>query len=161
MEDHKKDALEKKIGPLLAYIGRMHSTRADRFMEHLGLFRGQAFLLMVLSKGDGLTHSNIAEILDISPAAATKVIKRMEERHFVRRQPDPKDERVSRVFLEEEGWAMIHQVQKTFEQIDEVLVSHLSPEEQSTLIKLLLKVASSLQEYETESNPLHNKPPVE
>ena len=73
-----KNQDEIKIGPLMANIGRLHATRADRFMDRIGLFRGQAFLLMILSEQDGLTHSEIADKLEISPAAATKVIKRME-----------------------------------------------------------------------------------
>jgi DNA-binding MarR family transcriptional regulator len=48
---------------------------------------------------DGVTHSQIAETLEISPAAATKVIKRMEQVHYVQRRADPADERVSRVYL--------------------------------------------------------------
>jgi hypothetical protein len=30
-------------------------------MERIGLYRGQAILLMILSRHDGITHSEIAE----------------------------------------------------------------------------------------------------
>jgi predicted DNA-binding protein YlxM (UPF0122 family) len=79
MSNHEKEML----GKLLVFVCRLHGTKADRFFEQLGLYRGQAFLLRVLSKKDGLTHSEIAEILEISPAAATKVIKRMEQNHLI------------------------------------------------------------------------------
>ncbi len=138
---------EIKIGLLMAKIGRLHATRANRFMEQIGLYRGQAILLKILSWQDGLTHSEIAEKLQISPAAATKVIKRMEALHYVRRQPDPVDERVSRVFLEEEGRAIARQIRNAFEQIDQVLFSNLNPGEQKTLVKLLLKVYAGLLEH--------------
>ena len=143
-----------RLGPLLANIGRLHSRRADRFMEHLGLYRGQAILLMVLSHHDGLAHNEIAERLEISPAAATKVIKRMEALQYVQRVPDPVDERVSRVYLQDAGRARIRQARQAFEQMDQVLVGGLSAEEQQTLISLLQKVYASLLACEAEERPM-------
>lgn len=153
---------EIKFGMLMGNIGRLHHTRADHYMERIGLYRGQAILLMILSEQDGITHSEIAEKLEISPAAATKVIKRMELLKYVRRQPDPADERVSRVFLEEEGWAVIHQIRNGFEQIDQILLSNLSQDEQRTLIRLLLKVYESLLEQpdDVQDNLPQNKLPA-
>ncbi len=86
-----------ELGRLFVGLARLHSTRADQVMDQIGLFRGQGMLLKFLSKFDGQTLSEIAEKLEISPAAVTKVTKRMEEQNYLKRQPDPKDERVSRV----------------------------------------------------------------
>jgi DNA-binding MarR family transcriptional regulator len=72
------------------------------------------------------------------------VIKRLEELNYLQRQPDLADERISRVFLKEEGWAEIHQIKDAFQQIDQVLLSNLSHEEQKTLHKLLMQVYSNL-----------------
>lgn len=146
MDEFKKSPDDIRIGLLLANIGRLHSTQADRSVERIGLYRGQAILLMILSHQDGLTHSEIAEKLEISPASATKVIKRMEALNYCQRRSDPTDERVSRVFLEEKGWAVIHQIKDAFAQLDQVLLNNLSPEEQNILIRLLMKVYASLIE---------------
>jgi DNA-binding MarR family transcriptional regulator len=163
MDEFNNRSNEIKIGMLMGKIGRLHSTRADKFMERIGLFRGQAILLMILSDQDGVTHSELAKKLEISPAAATKVIKRMEELHYLRRRPDPVDERVSHVFLEDEGWAMIHQIRNAFQQIDQVLVSDLTPEEQDTLFNLLSRMYTSLSEKAANEEGEHpvNNPPAE
>ncbi len=144
MQDCKINPKEIKIGQLLANVGRLHATRADQALERIGLYRGQGILLMILSHDDGLTHSEIAEKLEISLPSATKVIKRMEALEYVQRRPDPVDERVSRVFLQEKGWAVIQQIRKVFAQIDQVLFNNLTPEERATLMHLLMKVYSSL-----------------
>jgi len=138
---------EMKVGKLIAGIGRLQAIRADRTLEGIGLYRGQSFLLMTLSEEEGLTHSEIAEKLNISPAAATKVIKRLEELHFLQRRPDPADERISRVFLEEEGWAVIHQIKGVFQQMEQILCTDFSPEEKQTLLKLLARVYTNLLNY--------------
>lgn len=150
MHNDCKDSGEMKIGQLMMNIGRLHSTLADRFMEGTALFRGQAFLLMMLSHHDGMTHSELAEKLEISPAAVTKVIKRLEERRYLQRRSDPTDERVSRVFLEEEGWALTQQIKNNFWQIDKALIRNLSAEEQEILTRLLKRVYTNLLEETAE-----------
>ncbi len=141
---------DPNIGHLFMHIARLLASRADRSLDKFGLYRGQAGLLMMLSDREGLTHSEIAEKLEISPAAATKVIKRLETLNYLQRRADPSDERVSRVFLKEEGWAVIHQIKSVFHQNNLILRSALSAEEQALMINLLKKIHSNLQ-----------KPPVE
>lgn len=137
--------LEKMpVGKLLAYIGRMQSIRTDRYMDSTGLFRGQALLLMTLADQDGLTHSELAEKLEISPAAATKVIKRMEALNYLQRQSDPADERISRVYLLEEGWAVIQHIRSVFAKVNLILLHGFSAEEQATLTSMLARLYVNL-----------------
>jgi len=142
--DETDSPLEIKIGRTLGKLGRMHAKRLDAYMEKLGLYRGQAILLITLSHQEGLTHSEIAEKLEISPAAATKVIKRMETLRYVQRRSDPSDERISRVFLQEEGWVIIQRIKNAFLEADQAMVRDLSPQEQETLLLLLSRVYSTL-----------------
>lgn len=132
------------LGHLIHMIGRMQVMRADQGMERMGLHRGQARLLLILSDHEGITHSEIAEKLDISPAAATKVIKRMEAKRYLQRRPDPKDERVSRVYLQEDGWALIHQIRDVFRQVDQMLLRDFSPEELRLLRQPLERMHQNL-----------------
>lgn len=144
MEASNKENQEISIGHLMANIVRLQASRADQLMEQTGLFRGQAILLMILSNQDGLTHSEIAKRLKVSPAAITKVIKRLESSHFLERRHDATDERLSRVFLLDDGWAVIYQIKAAFQQIDQILLSNLSSEEQNNLIRLLTQVYANL-----------------
>ena len=137
---------EIKIGMLLGKIGRLHATRANWFWERIGLFRGQAILLIILAEQDGQTHSEIARKLAVTRGALTKVIRRMEALQYLQCHPDPLDERVSRVFLAPEGQAKINEISQTFEQIDQALVNNLTEEQQGTLIELLQKVYTNLLE---------------
>ncbi|MHC1783769.1 MAG: MarR family winged helix-turn-helix transcriptional regulator [Anaerolineaceae bacterium] len=141
----KMDPNEPHIGHLVMNIARLLASRTDRSMEKFGLYRGQAYLLKILSEQDGLTHSEIARILEISPAAATKVIKRLEAHQYLERRPDSSDERISRVFLRDEGRAVIRQIHDVFQQNNLCLYGGLSPEEQVVLAGLLKKVHESLQ----------------
>jgi DNA-binding MarR family transcriptional regulator len=132
------------IGRLLANLCRLQATRVDQLMDQIGLYRGQGVLLVILAEQDGLTHSAIAEKLRISPSAATKVIKRLEKLSYLRRQPDPADERLSRVFLQDEGRAVIDQIQAAFGMINRVMMEGVTPEEQGQLRDLLGRVQANL-----------------
>ena len=102
-------------------------------------------LLKFLSRHDGLTHSDIAEKLAISPAAVTKVIKRLEEQNYLKRQPDPKDERVSRVFMQPEGQKKIEEIQRIFQELDNTTFQNFSEDELEHLHGYLLRMQSNLQ----------------
>jgi len=135
----------KTLGHLLMHVCRMRGKRADQFMEQSNLFRGQGILLLILSRHDGLTHSEIAEMLDISPAAATKVIKRLEQAHYLQRMTDSGDERVSRVYLMDEGRAVINEIHKSFKRLDEITFKNFSEEELAKLRDYINRMMDNLQ----------------
>jgi len=120
-------------------------------MDQIGLFRGQGMLLKFLSLYDGLTHSEIAEKLAISPAAVTKVIKRLEELFYLKRQPDPKDERISRVFIQPEGQKKIEEIHRIFQELDNTTFQNFSEDELEQLHGYLLRIQSNLQNNFPES----------
>lgn len=155
MNVHFPKPNEMKIGQLMMHISRMRANMADRIMEQIGLYRGQAFLLKVLAENDGLTHKEIAQILHISPAAVTKVIKRMAGLKYVERRSDPKDERISRVFLTDEGRSVIHKIKQAFEEIDAVLLKDLNEEDRSKFSSLLIHVYDNLsQQSKVQDHPV-------
>jgi DNA-binding MarR family transcriptional regulator len=137
-----------ELGHLLVNVCRLHHTRADQSMERIGLYRGQAVLLMILSRHEGITHSEIAEKLEISPAAATKVIKRMEEAGYVQRQADTADERVSRVYLQDQGRALIAEIERDFGKLERAMFAGVPEAELGRFRVLLAQMAANLQRYQ-------------
>jgi DNA-binding MarR family transcriptional regulator len=143
----------QELGRLLFILGRLHSTRADQYMDQIGLFRGQGMLLKFIARHDGLTHSEVAEKLRISPAAVTKVIKRLEELQYLRRQPDPKDERISRIFIQPEGLKKFEEINHCFHQLENSLFQGFSESELEELQKYLDRIHVNLQNNSPESIP--------
>jgi len=142
IENSKKDLL----GHLLMRVCRMRSKTADQFMEQSQVFRGQGMMLMFISDHDGLTHSEVAEKLNISPAAATKVIKRLEEQGFLQRMSDEKDERLSRVFIQDKGRALVGGLHAIFMKFNEQTFQDFSEEEMDQFEEYLVRILYNLQE---------------
>ncbi len=132
-------------------VNRAFKKGADLLLEKSGLHHGQARLLMILSHSDGMSHSQIAGELHISPAAATKVIKRMEQQGYVQRRSDDTDERISHVYLKEAGFTLIKKIHATFAELETVMFTGFTEGEMRVLDDFLDRVYRNLQE-----NVLHN-----
>jgi DNA-binding MarR family transcriptional regulator len=138
------DLTDYSIGRLLFHVCRLRGTHAAQLMEQFGLFRGQARVLLILSHDNGIMHSHIAEKLAISPAATTKVIKRLETLEYLERRPDPDDERVSRVYLLPKGRELIDKIHQAFTQLDEVSFRGIPSEDLETFGRCLFQIQSNL-----------------
>ncbi len=137
-----------KFGHLLMNICRMRARLADQLMEKSHIFRGQGMMLMFISAHDGLTHSEIADWLKISPAAATKVIKRLEEEGYLQRRPDANDERVSRVFIRDEGRAVIDDIHQSFKLLDEKTFLEFTKTDLERFGHYLERIQHNLEEHQ-------------
>jgi MarR family transcriptional regulator, organic hydroperoxide resistance regulator len=136
---------EGKIGHCLMNVCRMRGKMADQFMGKKRLFRGQGILLMFISQNRGLTQTEIADWLKISPSAATKVIKRLEQEGYLERRSDEKDDRVSRVFIRPAGLAVIEDVESTFKRLDDKTFMGFTKDELNSFGNYLVRIQENLQ----------------
>ncbi|GAB4560554.1 MAG: MarR family transcriptional regulator [Anaerolineae bacterium] len=129
---------------LLAQVCRLHHARAHALLEGVGLYRGQPPVLHALWKEEGLTHTELAERVHVTPATLTKMLQRMERAGFLIRRPDPEDQRVSRVYLTEAGRAIQTQVEAVWRQMEAESLAGFSAEELQQLREFLLRIRENL-----------------
>jgi DNA-binding MarR family transcriptional regulator len=113
-------------------------------LDELGLYRGQPAMLRALWAGDGVTHSSLAGQLSKSPATITKTVKRMEKAGFVERKPDPRDERLSRVYLTAAGRNVQAAVEQVWQAFELQAFDGFSQEEMAALRGLLQRVCHNI-----------------
>jgi MarR family transcriptional regulator, organic hydroperoxide resistance regulator len=143
MPEHPLTKTES-IDFILANVCHLHRTRARQLLEALGLYQGQPPLLFELWREEGLTQTDIAARLKITPATVTKMLQRMEKAGFVHRQPDPDDQRVSRVYLTEAGRSIKAEVECVWKTLESETFSGLSQDEQLLLRRLLIQLRQNL-----------------
>ena len=129
---------------LIVEVCREHYLRAHTLFGALGLYRGQPSILAALSEQDGRTHSELAAALRIQPATVTKMVRRMEQAGFVTRRPDPKDQRVSRVYLTEAARAIHAEVGRVRQALAEETLQGFRPEEIALLRRFLIQMRDNL-----------------
>lgn len=147
-------AESEALGHLLVQICRLHHARAHVLLEAIGLYRGQPPVLRALWEQEGLTHTELADRLCITPATITKMLQRMERAGFILRKPDPEDQRISRVYLTEAGRAIQARMQAVLDTLEAETFAGLTQEECLLLRRYLLQVRDNLLRVADEKSPL-------
>ncbi|MGD0004284.1 MAG: MarR family transcriptional regulator [Anaerolineaceae bacterium] len=129
---------------LLAQVCHHHHFRANTLLEAIGLYRGQPLVLFALWEQEGLTHTELADRLQNTPATITKMLQRMEKAGFVQSRPDAKDQRVSRVYLTEAGCAIQTQVQAVWDTMEADTFADFNAEERLLLRRFLQRILQNL-----------------
>lgn len=130
---------------LMAQICHLHHTRANQLFESLGLYRGQPRVLFALWDQEGLTQKDLADQMMITPATVTKMLQRMEKSGFITRQQDLGDQRITRVYLTEEGRQVKGQVEKVWKTMEAETFADLTTDEKVILRRFLLHIRDNLQ----------------
>lgn len=138
------DDRRDKIGFLLGQVCKLHHGRVRAHFHSLGLYRGQPPLLSALWEQDGLTHTQLAELLHVHPATVSKMVQRMARAGFVASRPDAEDQRVSRVYLEEAGRAVEAEARRMGDRLEEETLAGFSEEERLLLQEYLTRIRDNL-----------------
>lgn len=113
-------------------------------------FWGYGRVLDVLSKNDGLSQREIAELLSIRPQSASEAIASMEGQGLIEKRTNEQDKRSSLIYITQAGRQ--RQVDLRNERIENArrIFEPLTDQEKETLLELLNKAASALQENKEE-----------
>lgn len=104
------------------------------------LSRNQYYILNILATSGEFLISDLARILDISPAAVSKNIDRMEQLNLVQRRARPGDRRSLEVFLLPEGKAIVDEFNRVTEKKQRPLMAQFTSEEKIVLLDLLQRI---------------------
>ena len=147
----------KTMDFLLANICHLHHMRARQLFEAIGLHRGQPQVLLALWEQEGLTQTELAGQLKITPATVTKMLQRMEKSGFIERKPDAQDQRVSRVYLTQAGRAVRRDVEAVWKTMETETFTSFTQAERALLRRFLLRMLENLLtavEVEAPARPL-------
>ena len=137
--------MDYPISRNLIALCRAHRKTAERQLYDVGLHAGQEAILLRLVKREGLSHSELAGELGVEAPTVTKAIQRLEKAGFVKRQPDPVDGRVSRVYLTDAGRQLEPEIREIWKSIEGRLTLGLSAAEKLLLQRMLSDLLTNLQ----------------
>jgi len=141
----------------LIRVCRAHHRLARQSLHAIGLHRGQPPLMFALGVQEGLTHSDLAEKMEVTPAAVSNMVKRLEHAGFVLRRRDAEDERVSRVYLTDAGRAIHSEMAAIARHVSDATFAGFTEEERTLLREFLNRIQDNLQRAVTPGQP-HSGP---
>lgn len=101
------------------------------------LSRNQVMTLNLLRSGRGISVSEIARVLEVTPPAASKIVERLTSLGYARRRARHGDRRVSEVVIGDGGRALLEQFAELTDLHNERTLAHFTAEEKRLLAELL------------------------
>ncbi len=129
---------------LFLKINRLHYYRSHVLLDEIGIYHGQPPMLFILSKRDGLSQKELADLLQVKPSTITVMLKRMEKANLVIRKQDNEDGRVSRVYITENGLEHCEKAKNVMNKIEEECFGNFTTDEAILLRSLLLQMKDNL-----------------
>lgn len=135
---------EDSIGYLINYAARKFARALAEALAPHGVSLGQWALLLVLWEEDGLNQKELSARVAVEGPTIVRTLDRLERDGFARRTPDPRDRRMSRIMLTEEGRALQPTLVPLAANVNMLATSELSALEQQMLIDLLRRTIAAL-----------------
>lgn len=146
MEEKTFRTREQQTVRLLMLTDRLHRAAIEAQVEKLGIHRSQHFVLMSLSHRNGeLTQTEIANMLDISPAAVTVTLKKLERSGLIERKTPKNDARAKIIRLTEAGRQTVAKTHELFLEVDDTMCGGMTDDELDTLCASLFRMAENLK----------------
>lgn len=123
---------------------RLHYYRSHVLLEEIGLYHGQPPMLFILNKTDGQSQKELVTALNVTPATITVMLKRMEKSNLVVRKQDDEDQRISRVYITDEGKELANKANQVMKDIEEECFGNFTPDEKIILRRLLMQMKDNL-----------------
>jgi DNA-binding MarR family transcriptional regulator len=135
------------MAELLDLYGRttkVVQAATDAALRRHGLRLGQDHLLAQLWDEDGRAPGELAAALGVTTPAVTKGATVLEKAGLLERRPDPKDNRLVRLWLTEKGRRLRAPVERARREVEAALLSELGPREVAQLHRILEKIQRSM-----------------
>jgi DNA-binding MarR family transcriptional regulator len=151
----KQNEFERNIGFLVHDVARLMRKRFDERMKPLGLTRSQWWVLSCLVREDGLTQTEMVNVLDVGKVTLSGILDRLEKKDWVERRADANDRRARRVFLTSAGRDIARKMTRAGNKLTDQISSALSPTDLKRTIDSLAQLKSTLleenKEHQTET----------
>ena len=147
-----KERLDRNFGLILHDVARLLSTEFDRRVREIGLTRSQWWVLTYLFRQDGITQTELAELMELQKASLGRLLDRLESKQWIRREADLVDRRANRIFLTEDVQPLIAEMRKRAATVRHDALSGISAADREQFIDTLLKVKSNLSAMQADDS---------
>ena len=132
---------------LLRQLGRTLGAFKRAYEAELGISAPAAWTLSLLNRRDGLSQNDLTCITRADPSLVTRMLQDMEKNHgWVRRERDPADNRLMRVYLTEQGRERAYGLYEQMTAVERRLTRDLSTEQVDQLFAMLRTLEAAARE---------------
>lgn len=145
------DPPDGPAGPRLSYavafLERSVRRSLSRTLEPFGVTVAQYTVLWLLGNRGGLSNAQLARRAYITPQAMSEVIRHLERKNLIVREPSPNHARVHPARLTDAGRELLAGCELAVDRMEEVMIDS-DPEMRSQLVDTLMTSARRLEAHE-------------
>ena len=124
---------------------RMHKCAIDSQVKEFGIHRTQLRILMHLAREERIpSQKELAEHLDITPAAVTGAVKQIEKNGYIKRTLG-QDNRFYEITITQKGREVVRKTREMFSMIDRSMFDDFTDDEIEVYIECLQKLQSNIK----------------
>src|SRR5262245_8426678 len=132
--------MDETVGTIMVQVARLIRRSFDERAREIGVTRPQWQVLTVLRRHEGINQGNLADMLEVEPVTAGRMIDRLEEAQLVQRRADPSDRRAWLLYLTPRGADLLGSIRPLADETLEMALTGISEEDRQHLRATLEKV---------------------
>ncbi|HEX8302184.1 MarR family winged helix-turn-helix transcriptional regulator [Sphingomonas sp.] len=136
--------MTETLGFLMGDVSRLMRRRFDERARTTGATGTQWRTLKILEWREGVNQGQLAELLEVEPITACRMIDRLEEAGLVERRRDPADRRAWRIFLTDKARPVLDDLRDVASEMIEGALQGLSARQRDELIGSLNAIRANL-----------------
>ncbi len=130
---------------LARLAGRISHSLAQTY-RHEGIATVHWRILAQLAADPGLTAVEVGRRIDLEKSKLSRALATMEERGWLRRRPDPRDQRAALITLTPSGWALFHRIRPMALAWEAQLLDALPEASRQQLLELIEQLERQLDQ---------------
>ncbi|MEO6092883.1 MAG: MarR family transcriptional regulator [Novosphingobium sp.] len=136
--------MQENVGTMMAQVSRLMRRAFDERARLIGVTRPQWQVLSHLARNPGINQGGLAELLEVEPITAGRMIDRLQEAELVERRPDPADRRAWRLHLTTRGAQLLGQLRPYAQDTYELALEGIAEHERAELMATLERMRANL-----------------
>lgn len=141
---------EHKTVEQFIMTSKAHRQFLERKLNKTGIYRSQHQILMCIARNPNISQKELAGIYNVSTAAVTVSLKKLEKNGLIVRMVNESDNRYNTISLTERGHEIVESNFAFFVQTEEKMFSDFSLEEIAQFTEYLRRIRKNLQQMEGE-----------
>jgi DNA-binding MarR family transcriptional regulator len=134
----------ENVATLLSQVARQMRRAFDARAREIGVTRPQWQVLGILTSNPGINQGALAELLEVEPITAGRMIDRLQDGDLVERRADPGDRRAWRLYLTPRGEQLFAQLRPFALETVEAALLGIGEEERAALSATLGRIRANL-----------------
>lgn len=128
----------------LSAFNRKLRSGFDALVRERGMTLSRARVFFALSKKDGITQRELADLLELETPTLVRILDAMEAQQFIERRAVETDRRAKQIFTTDSGKVIAAEIDSLASKVRADILQGISEEDRATALRVIRAMATNL-----------------